>query len=125
MVTAQPAFSKVCYRRRKAGDWRPQREYRDVRCSGFRIRHPTYPERSVHAGDMLRLLGHERIPEEGIPSVIVDGDGPTGPVKVRIWANSKATAKERGQFQRVRAECPGCKADVPAGRLFSHLCKGT
>lgn len=139
----------TCYRRRKPGGYGAKYapgNYVSVQCSGYGFKRvkethnfkrvnpetgryedvPTEVEMHPHSSQMIRLLGLDpkrHLPAEGLPAREVPGYGPAGDLPIRVWVDSTETARAKKQFQRVRAECPGCHKDVPAGRLFSHRCK--
>lgn len=123
-----------------------QAEYAPVRATGYRFqRVPTeWVERrwdrdlgrtvevrhtvdmTAHASQMCTLMGlpTNKLPLEGVPPRMVPGLDPENrPVEIKVWVDSRETARAAKRFQRMRCECPGCGADVPAGRLFSHLCR--
>lgn len=67
------------------------------------------------SGDVMEMLGLPRnghLPKEAMPERQIQG--------FRVWVNSVETARERGQFHRIRVECPKCGQDVPFGRMRQH-----
>lgn len=40
---------------------------------------------------------------------------------VRVWINPSSASRVSRFLHRVRAECPKCKQDVPAGRMHQHV----
>lgn len=62
---------------------------------------------------MLALLGVAKTPIAGMPPRDIQG--------VKVWVNSLADAKAKGEFHRIRCECPYCKRDLSVGRLHQHV----
>jgi len=86
----------------------------------YKIIDPRWPEhkRNVHDSGMKILMGLDpkaKWPAGGLPMRMVQG--------VFIYVRSLEDARERKEFHRVRAICPGCSREMSAGRLFQHKCK--
>lgn len=106
----------------------------------YRFNHPDAdsPRRSVHSHVMLRLLEVRALPREGMPARMLPGRDSTGAhTEIRVWVAPHVPKFRKAwngaeyveklvktSVHRVRCECPGCGAELSAGRLFQHLCRG-
>lgn len=100
----------------------------------YRYAVPALPHlRYVHSHHMLRLLGVRKLPRDGMPvSMLPGADSNDAPVSIKTWVvplvgeapfNASGRYRMKRSAHRVRCECPGCGAELSAGRLFQHICK--
>jgi hypothetical protein len=70
-----------------------------------------------------------------MPAILLPGIDATGkPVQISVWVApfvpkfSKrmdgTPVRVKSSTHRVRCSCPGCGAELSAGRLFQHVCPG-
>ena len=87
----------------------------------YRIPDQQYPRLNCHSSSMKRYFGlrpAQKWPVNGMSDIYIVG--------IRVWVDALPLlrpANSRRRPHRVMAECPGCKAVMSAGRLFSHVCK--
>ncbi len=97
----------------------------------FRFQPPA-GRRVAHSHAMLQLLGVKgKLPALGMPATLLPGTNDQGqPVSILVWVAPLVGDAPRGptgraqkrSAHRVRCKCPGCGAEVSAGRLFQHVC---
>jgi hypothetical protein len=95
----------------------------------YQFTHPS--AHPVHSHRMLELLGVKSLPVDGLPERTLAGIDIAGqPVEIRVWVVPLVGERKTGAFgrvlkrsaHRVRCACPGCGAELSAGRLFQHVC---
>jgi hypothetical protein len=99
----------------------------------YRFTNPFAPGRALHSGRMLQLLEVTKLPLEGMPARMLPGIASDGkPVEIRVWVAVHVPkfrkdyygrdVRVKSSSHRVRCACPGCGAELSAGRLFQHVC---
>lgn len=99
----------------------------------YRFTNPFNPGRALHSHRMLQLLEIRKLPVAGMPARMLPGIASDGkPVEIRVWVApfvpkfrkrmDGTPVRVKSSTHRVRCACPGCGAELSAGRLFQHVC---